>query len=281
MEYAIRRTPQFEAIMSPKPQRKQRKQRIDLLLVERGLAVSRTEAQCLILANQVTVDGKKIVKPGSQVPVGASIAVAERMPYVSRGGFKLEAALDAFSVSARGLVAADVGASTGGFADCLLQRGASRVYAIDVGYGQLAWSLRQDPRVVVMERTNARYLESLPEPIHLTTVDVSFISLTLILPRVHDWLVPDGRVIPLIKPQFEAGRKQVGKGGGVRDPDVHREVLRRTLTWASENGLPPRGLIRSPITGPAGNVEFLPILIKSSRPPSFDVQAAIESALAK
>jgi 23S rRNA (cytidine1920-2'-O)/16S rRNA (cytidine1409-2'-O)-methyltransferase len=139
--------------------------------------------------------------------------------------------------------------------------------------------LRQDPRVIVMERTNARYLESLPEPVHLVTVDVSFISLTLILPRAREWLVPDGVVIPLIKPQFEAGRKQIGKGGVVRDPNVHREVLRHILTWADENALYPHGLIRSPVTGPAGNAEFLAILIKSSQSPSFNLQAAIESAL--
>jgi 23S rRNA (cytidine1920-2'-O)/16S rRNA (cytidine1409-2'-O)-methyltransferase len=256
----------------PKPPRKNR---IDLLLVERGLASSRTEAQRLVMAGKVTVRDRQVTKPGTQVPLDAPITLAERLPYVGRGGLKLEAALDAFGVSVQGCVAADVGASTGGFTDCLLQRGASRVYAIDVGYGQLAWSLRQDPRVVVMERTNARYLEHLPEPIHLATVDVSFISLTLILPRIHDWLTPSastasagasacaGMVIPLIKPQFEAGRDRVGKGGVVRDPDVHREVLTRILTWAAENGLPPRGLIRSPLKGPAGNIEFLAWLATS------------------
>jgi 23S rRNA (cytidine1920-2'-O)/16S rRNA (cytidine1409-2'-O)-methyltransferase len=256
------------------------KKRIDLLLVERGLTATRTRAQQLIMANQVTVNDRPVSKPGTQVPVDARIAVAERMPYVSRGGFKLAAALDAFGVSVTGCIAADVGASTGGFTDCMLQRGASRVYAIDVGYGQLAWSLRQDPRVVVMERTNARHLERLPEPIHLATVDVSFISLTLILPRVHGWLATEGVTIPLIKPQFEARRRQVGKKGVVRDPGVHREVLCRILTWAVENDLCPHGLIRSPITGPAGNVEFLALLIKSRPPLSFEVQAAIESVLA-
>jgi len=161
-----------------------------------------------------------------------------------------------------GVTAADVGASTGGFTDCLLQRGAARVYAIDVGYGQLAWSLRRDDRVVVLERTNARYLDHLPEPIQLATVDASFISLKLILPRVRDWLVPGGNAIALIKPQFEAGPDQVGKGGVVRDRRVHCQVLCELLTWAQENGLPPQGLIRSPITGPAGNIEFLAHLTK-------------------
>jgi 23S rRNA (cytidine1920-2'-O)/16S rRNA (cytidine1409-2'-O)-methyltransferase len=280
------------------------KQRIDVLVVERGLADSRTEAQRLVMAGEVMVDGQPVSKPGTRVPVEARLEVAARMPYVSRGGLKLEAALDAFGVQVEGRVAADVGASTGGFTDCLLQRGARRVYAIDVGYGQLAWSLRQDERVVVMERTNARHLERLPEPIHLVTVDVSFISLTLILPRVRDWLAPAdsgsaGLVVPLIKPQFEAGRKQVGKGGVVRDPDVHREVLQHILTWAQENGLPPRGLIRSPITGPAGNAEFLALLhsvqqgqdVASDVPtwwagqhtpaPAFDLQSAIEAVLCK
>jgi 23S rRNA (cytidine1920-2'-O)/16S rRNA (cytidine1409-2'-O)-methyltransferase len=272
-----------------------KKKRIDLLLVERGLAASRTEAQRLVMAGEVTVEDRQVTKPGTQVAPDAPITIAERLPYVSRGGLKLEAALDAFSVSAEGCIAADVGASTGGFTDCLLQHGASRVYAIDVGYGQLAWSLRQDPRVVVMERINARYLERLPEPIHLATVDVSFISLTLILPRIRDWLEPRrtasaGIVIPLIKPQFEAGRDRVGKGGVVRDPEVHCEVLTRILTWAAENGLPPRGLIRSPLKGPAGNVEFLAWLATSLpvgrrptlRGPSaceFDIQAAVHAVV--
>jgi 23S rRNA (cytidine1920-2'-O)/16S rRNA (cytidine1409-2'-O)-methyltransferase len=274
-----------------------RKKRIDLLLVERGLAASRTEAQRLVMAGEVTVGGRHVIKPGTQVASDAPIAIAEHLPYVSRGGLKLEAALDAFGVSLQDCVAADVGASTGGFTDCLLQRGAGRVYAIDVGYGQLAWALRQDPRVVVMERTNARYLQRLPEPIHLATADVSFISLTLVLPRIHDWLAPGGYrasggcgtsagcsvsagiVIPLIKPQFEAGRDRVGKGGVVRDPEVHREVLTRILTWAAENGLPPRGLIRSPLKGPAGNVEFLAWLATSPPLCEFDIQAAIQAVL--
>jgi 23S rRNA (cytidine1920-2'-O)/16S rRNA (cytidine1409-2'-O)-methyltransferase len=256
-----------------------RKKRIDLLLVERGLVKSRSEAQRLIMARQVTVNGQYVTKPGTSVPADAAVEIAERLPYVSRGGLKLAAALDAFQVTVQGRVAADVGASTGGFTDCLLQRGISRVYAIDVGYGQLAWSLRQDTRVVVMERTNARHLERLPEPIHLATVDASFISLTLLLPRVHDWLVPDGLVISLIKPQFEAGKNQVAKGGVVRDPAIHRQVLFRVLSWAAENGLYPHGIIRSPITGPAGNIEFLACLSKSAPHPSFDLAREIKALL--
>ncbi|MBN1639754.1 MAG: TlyA family RNA methyltransferase [Anaerolineae bacterium] len=253
--------------------------RLDVLLVERGLSESRAKAQRLIMANQVSVNGQLVDKPGTRVPSDAEIELTASLPYVSRGGLKLQAALDAFALRVEGLVVADVGASTGGFTDCLLQRGAQRVYAIDVGYGQLAWSLRQDARVHVLERTNARHLSALPEPIHLATVDVSFISLTLILPRVRDWLVPDGLVIPLIKPQFEAGREQVGKGGVVREAGVHRDVLRRVLRWADENGLPAQGLIRSPISGPAGNAEFLAMLRKTTIPSPLSLEQAIQDVL--
>jgi len=253
--------------------------RLDLLLVQRELADSRTEAQRLIMAEQVLVNGQKATKAGAQVACDALIRVLARLPYASRGGLKLAAALDHFGTSVSGLVAADVGASTGGFTDCLLQRGATKVYAIDVGYGQLAWSLRQDPRVVVMERTNARFLDKLPEPIHLATVDVSFISLELILPRVYDWLMPGGLIVPLVKPQFEAGRTQVGKGGVVRDRSVHEQVLYRVLGWSVEHGLSLHGLIPSPITGPAGNVEFLALLGRSSPLPTVDLTTAIEAAL--
>jgi 23S rRNA (cytidine1920-2'-O)/16S rRNA (cytidine1409-2'-O)-methyltransferase len=234
-----------------------RRQRLDLLLVQRGLADSQQRAQSLIMAGKVAVDQQIVDKPGTQVPVGIEVTVAGNLPYVSRGGVKLAAALDAFALGVGGFTVADVGASTGGFTDCLLQRGAARVYAIDVGYGQLAWKLRQDPRVEVMDRTNARYLEHLPEPVDLATIDVSFISLRLILPAVIGWLRPGGGVVALIKPQFEAGREQVGKGGVVRDPAVHRAVLESVTGWGAANDLDLRGLIRSPITGPAGNVEFL------------------------
>jgi 23S rRNA (cytidine1920-2'-O)/16S rRNA (cytidine1409-2'-O)-methyltransferase len=233
------------------------KERLDLLVVERGLADSRQQAQRLIMAGQVTVGDRIVDKPGTRVPVATHLAVKGGLPYASRGGFKLAAALDAFELDVRGWAVADVGASTGGFTDCLLQREAMRVYAIDVGYGQLAWKLQQDPRVVVMDRTNARYLVELPESIDLATIDVSFISLKLILPAVTGWLREGGQIVALIKPQFEAGRKQVGKGGVVRAPAVHRAVLEDLCRWAASQGIGLLGLIRSPITGPAGNVEFL------------------------
>jgi len=250
-----------------------------VLLVERGLAESRNRAQQLIRAGQVLVRDRVHDKPGMGVSVDAEIRVRERLPYVSRGGLKLAAALDAFAIDVSGFVTADVGASTGGFTDCLLQRGAAKVYAIDVGYGQLAWSLRQDERVVVMERTNVRYLDDLPAPVDLATIDVSFISLRLVLPRVAGWLKPAGHIIPLIKPQFEAGREDVGKGGIVRDPDVHRRVLHKILTFAEGQGLRLRGLIPSPITGAEGNVEFLAWLVTDTTAPFIDLLRAIENAI--
>lgn len=234
-----------------------RRERLDLLMVQRGLAASRQQAQALILAGRVTGDGQVLDKPGMQVAVTTQVKVTSGLPYASRGGYKLAAALDAFALDVGGQIVADVGASTGGFTDCLLQRGASRVYAVDVGYGQLAWRLRQDSRVVVMDRTNARYLHSLPEAVDLVAIDVSFISLKLILPVARGWLRPGGQVLALIKPQFEVGRGKVGKGGVVRDPTVHRAVLEEIVAWAQSEGIGLRGLIRSPITGPAGNVEFL------------------------
>jgi 23S rRNA (cytidine1920-2'-O)/16S rRNA (cytidine1409-2'-O)-methyltransferase len=233
------------------------KKRLDLLLVERGLAESRAQAQRSIRAGVVRVAGQVADKPGTQVVTDAEITLQARPRFASRGGEKLEAALVRFELDVAGLVAADVGASTGGFTDCLLQHGARRVYAIDVGYGQLDWRLRNDPRVVTMERTNARYLESLPEPVDLVTADVSFISLRLILPAAVHWLRLDGQVVALIKPQFEAGRRQVGRGGVVRDPAMHRHVLAQVLDSAAGLGLGLRGLMPSPLRGPAGNVEFL------------------------
>ena len=237
-----------------------------MLLVTRGLAESRNAAQKLILAGEVFIGENRADKPGMPVATDAPIHIRRGLPYASRGGLKLEAALDGFALDVSDLTCADVGASTGGFTDCLLQRGAARVYAIDVGYGQIDWKLRRDPRVVVMERTNARYLESLQEPIDLATIDASFISLTLILPKVYGWLKPNGQVVTLVKPQFEAGRDQVGKGGVVRDPAIHADVLRHVLTWANAQGLTPLGTIRSPITGPAGNVEFLAHLKRGLSP---------------
>lgn len=233
------------------------KERLDLLMVERELASDRQQALRLIMAGKVLVAGQRVDKPGTRVPVSVELTVKEPLAYASRGGIKLEAALDAFGLDVTGWIAADVGASTGGFTDCLLQRGARRVYAIDVGYGQLAWKLQQDPRVVVMDRTNARHLESLAEPIDLATIDVSFISLKLILPVVVGWLKAQRQIVALIKPQFEASPQQVEKGGVVRDPEVHRAVLHDLIDWAAARNVGLGGLIRSPLTGPAGNVEFL------------------------
>lgn len=233
-----------------------RKMRLDVLLTQLGLTESREKAKALIIAAQVLVNGQVVSKPGSQVAVDSEISLKDSLPYVSRGGLKLERALQAFNVDVQGKIVADVGASTGGFTDCLLKRGAAKVYAIDVGYGQLAWTLRQDARVVVMERTNVRYLQGLPELADLATVDVSFISLTLVLPAVCKLLKPEGEIIALIKPQFEAGRRQVSKGGVVKDAAVHRAVLQRIVLWSLEQGLDVKGLIPSPLRGPAGNIEF-------------------------
>lgn len=234
--------------------------RLDQLLVARGLCASREQAQRLILSGAVLVNDAPATKSGQQVATEADVRLRETLRYVSRGGEKLEAALVAFGIEPAGWVCADVGASTGGFTDVLLQRGAGRVYAIDVGYGQLHWRLRQDPRVIVLERTNARYLDALPESVALATIDASFISLRLLLPAVRRWLVPakpGGQIVALVKPQFEAGREQIDKGGVVRDPKIHRRVLNELLVWAEAEGLSPQGLIPSPLLGPKGNREFL------------------------
>jgi 23S rRNA (cytidine1920-2'-O)/16S rRNA (cytidine1409-2'-O)-methyltransferase len=231
--------------------------RLDELLVLRGIAPTRSQSQQLLMAGLVLVNGQVADKAGKHVPADSAVEVKSRLPYVSRGGLKLEAALDAFGLDPTGRACADIGASTGGFTDCLLQRGAIRVYAIDVGYGQLAWSLRTDSRVVVMERINARLLETLPEPIDIATIDVSFISLRLVLPRVAKLLAPTGNTIALIKPQFEVGKESVGKGGVVRDPRMHRAAIEQVLAAAEAIGFCATGVIRSPIRGPAGNIEFL------------------------
>lgn len=234
--------------------------RLDVLLVERGLFPSRQQAQRAIMAGQVFVDGQRVDKPGALVPRAAAVEVRGKpFPYVSRGGLKLERALDAFRVDVVGLAAVDIGASTGGFTDCLLQRGARRVYAVDVGVGQLDWRLRTDPRVVVMERVNARHLrpDDLPEAVDLAVIDVSFISLTKIFPAVRGLLKADGRVIALVKPQFEAGREHVGRRGVVRDPAVHRAVLRQVVAALKPNGFAPVDVTPSPIRGPEGNIEYL------------------------
>jgi 23S rRNA (cytidine1920-2'-O)/16S rRNA (cytidine1409-2'-O)-methyltransferase len=253
--------------------------RLDLLLTQNGLAESREKAQKLIMAGQVIMDGRALLKAGALVSPEAVLSIVASLPYVSRGGLKLEAALKSFEITVAGRVAADVGASTGGFTDCLLQHGAARVYAIDVGYGQLAWTLRQDPRVVVMDRTNIRYLEQLPELVHLATVDVSFISLTLVLPSIKKLLFPDGGIVALVKPQFEAGRELVGRGGVVRDAKIHRMVLERIIEWSVAQQLSVRGLIRSPLKGPAGNIEFLVHLALQADKRVQDTDVLIELAL--
>lgn len=251
------------------------KKRLDLLLVERGLAESRERAQALILARVVCVDGRPILKAGTLVGASAEIAVRAPLPYVSRGGYKLAGALDDFKVLPQRQVCADIGASTGGFTDVLLQRGAARVYAIDVGYGQLAWKLRQDTRVVVMDRVNARFLDKLPEPIDLIVIDVSFISLELILEAARSLLKPAGEIIALVKPQFEAGRGRVGRGGVVRDVETHREVLEKIVRAGTAVDLCVLGLARSSIEGAEGNVEFFIHLTRDLNRVSIDTGGAI------
>lgn len=236
--------------------------RLDVLLVERGLAKSRDQAQALVLAAEVLVDGRPAAKPGQLVAEEVQLEVAAPPQFASRGGLKLAAALDNWGLTVAGLVALDVGASTGGFTDCLLQRGARRIYALDVGYGQLDQRLRADPRVVVMERVNARYPFALPEAVDLVTVDVSFISTEKVIPSAASHLNPGGRLIVLVKPQFEAGRAQVKRGGVVRDPQVHAAVLGRFISWAIAHRFRLRGLVPSPLLGPAGNREFLVLLEK-------------------
>jgi len=235
--------------------------RVDQRLVELGLADSRAQAQRLVMAGQVRAAGQVVPKPSTKVDASVSLTVDHGPPFVSRGGEKLAAAFEAFDLNVSGRVCADVGASTGGFTDCLLQNGAARVYAIDVGKGILHWKLRNDPRVVVMERTNARFVEVLPEPVSFVTIDASFISLKILLPVVKDWFGPGDaakEVVALIKPQFEAGRKEVARGKGViRDPEVHRRVLVQVLSDSSLQSYALKGLLRSPVPGPKGNIEFL------------------------
>lgn len=257
-----------------------KKERLDSLLVGRGLVESREQAQRLILAGAVTVDGEVRDKPGQRISADSLVEVRQALPYVSRGGVKLAAALDEFGLPVTGLVAVDVGASTGGFTDCLLQRGAARVYAIDVGYGQLAWKLRNDPRVVVLERTNIRYLEQLPggDLADLAVIDASFISLALVLPATLRLLKPVAQIVALIKPQFEAGKEQVSKGGVVRDPRIHRRVIEETVALAGQLGLGVAGLTVSPAPGPAGNVEFLIWLRRPPGPP-IDLPATLAAVL--
>lgn len=245
------------------------KKRLDILVTERGLVESREKAKTLIMAGQVYVDGQKADKPGDTFSEDAAVEVrGKSLPYVSRGGLKLEKAMREFGLQLQGRTCMDIGASTGGFTDCMLQNGAQRVYSVDVGYGQLAWSLRTDPRVVNLERTNARYLtqEQVPEEIGFFSVDVSFISLTLILPAVRPLLAEHGQAVCLIKPQFEAGREKVGKKGVVRDKAVHEEVIEKIRSFALENGFSVLGLTFSPVKGPEGNIEYLIYLERSEAP---------------
>jgi len=236
------------------------KRRIDSLLVERGLVESRTKAQALVMAGEVAVEGKTIIKAGTLVAEGAAITILQPPPFVSRGGIKLDHALGQFQLDVTSKVAADIGASTGGFTDCLLQHGASRVYAVDVGYGQLDYRLRQDKRVVVLERVNARYPISLPEKVDLATLDLSFISVEKVIPSVVRLLKNDGCLVVLLKPQFEAGRSEVGKGGIVKQPVVHARVLGRFIAWMVNHGFRLGGLVASPILGAEGNMEFFLLL---------------------
>ena len=257
---------------------KVKKVRLDTYLVEQGFFETRSRAQAAIMAGQVLVDEQKIDKPGTTVKDGARIRLlGDQLKYVSRGGLKLEKALQVFPVSVEGKVMADIGASTGGFTDCALQNGATKIYAVDVGYGQLAWKLRSDPRVVNMERTNARTLDetSLPEKVDAASIDVAFISLEKILPAVKKIMKPDGFVIALIKPQFEAGKEHIGKKGVVKNPSVHEEVINRIINFAKAEGFGVGGLDFSPVKGPEGNIEYLLYLTAVPQQNIIDVEAAV------
>ena len=257
------------------------KVRLDVLLVDRGLIPSREKAKATIMSGIVFVDGVRHDKPGMSVNDDCQVEIkGNTLEYVSRGGLKLEKALKYFGVSPEGLTCIDCGASTGGFTDCLLKNGAVKVYAIDVGYGQLAWSVRCDPRVVCLERTNIRYVtrEQVPDPLDLAVCDVSFISLRLVLPVAYQLLKPDGQMLTLIKPQFEAGREKVGKKGVVRDPNVHIEVIENVLNSAKQIGFTPVGLTYSPIKGPEGNIEFLAHLRKQGTALCPDIAGVVRLA---
>ena len=258
------------------------KKRLDVAMVEQGLAESRQKAQAIIMAGQVYVNGQKVDKAGAPVTEDAAIEVrGKTLRYVSRGGLKLEKAMQLWPITLKGFICADIGASTGGFTDCMLQNGAQKVYAVDVGYGQLDWKLRGDPRVVCMERTNARYLthEQIPQELDFASVDVSFISLGLILPALDGLLSPEGEAVCLVKPQFEAGREKVGKKGVVRDPAVHLEVLEAFLRHAKENHFTVLGITYSPIRGPEGNIEYLGYLRHGQGTPGdFSLPEVVEAS---
>ena len=266
---------------------KQKKQRLDVLLVEKGLAPSREKAKAIIMAGIVYVDGNKEDKAGTTFPENAGIEVkGKTLPYVSRGGLKLEKAMQKFPITLSGKVCMDVGSSTGGFTDCMLQNGATKVYAIDVGHGQLAWKLRNDERVVCMEKTNIRYVvpEDIDELAAFSSIDVSFISLTKVLLPVKNLLTEDGQVVCLIKPQFEAGREKVGKKGVVRDRAVHEEVIRMVMDYASSIDFYPLALDFSPVKGPEGNIEYLLFLSKNKQDQeivdasSIDIKAVVTAS---
>lgn len=253
------------------------KKRLDVLLTERSLQESRQRAQAVIMSGEVFVNGQRVDKPGTAVAEDAQIEIrGGTLAYVSRGGLKLEKAMATFPIDLHGAVCADIGASTGGFTDCMLQNGAEKVYAVDVGYGQLAWKLRTDERVINMERTNIRSVtpEALDEPIEFFSVDVSFISLHHIFPVAQAITTPDAMGVCLVKPQFEAGREKVGKNGVVRDPATHREVLHNAMGYAAANGFAVRGLDFSPVKGPEGNIEYLMFVQKSEEPCVLDDAAA-------
>lgn len=266
---------------------KQKKQRLDVLLVEKGLAPSREKAKAIIMAGIVYVDGNKEDKAGTTFPENAVIEVkGKTLPYVSRGGLKLEKAMQKFPITLSGKVCMDVGSSTGGFTDCMLQNGATKVYAIDVGHGQLAWKLRNDERVVCMEKTNIRYVvpEDIDELAAFSSIDVSFISLTKVLLPVKNLLTEDGQVVCLIKPQFEAGREKVGKKGVVRDRAVHEEVIRMVMDYAASIDFYPLALDFSPVKGPEGNIEYLLFLSKNKQDQqivdasSIDIKAVVTAS---
>ncbi|MCA9860658.1 MAG: TlyA family RNA methyltransferase [Thermomicrobiales bacterium] len=257
-------------------------QRLDVAMVERGLVPTRSKAQALIMAGVVRVGERTAQKAGEPVGADSLVSIAKAPRFVSRGGEKLDRALTAFGIDLEGNICADIGASTGGFTDVMLQHDAQTVYAIDVGYGQIALELRNDPRVVVMDRTNARYLESLPQPVDFTAIDASFISLSKLFPAVVRISRPGAALVALVKPQFEAGRGEVGKHGVVRDRTVHVRVLHEVIASAAEHDLQLAGLTASPIKGPAGNVEFLGYFLHTERPdPTLDLSAAIDSALSE
>lgn len=258
------------------------KTRLDVALVERGLCESRQKAQAAIMAGLATVNGQKVTKAGAGVLETDAIAVkGPAIPYVSRGGLKLEKAMKLWNIDLTGKICADIGASTGGFSDCMLQCGAAKVYAVDTGYGKLDWKIRTDPRVIALERTNARYLtrEQVPDPLDFASVDVSFISLRLILPALRGVLRDGGEAVCLVKPQFEAGRENVGKKGVVKDPAIHLQVLERFLEHAEENGFSVKELTFSPIKGPEGNIEYLGHILTSEIPlQNIDLKKLVEES---